>query len=194
MKKLLLALGLAVPLAGCFSFGAKPPPTLMTLTAASPVAVGQPQSSPVGSGVLILVPAIPQALATARVPVQSDPTNVAYLKNAQWVEPPQQLFARLLADTVTSKTGRVVLSTSQSMVDPGVRLSGELRNFGVDAATREAVVTYDGSMLRGGGTNVEKRRFEARVPVAEITGNAVGPAINQAANQVASEVADWIGR
>ena len=64
----------------------------------------------------------------------------------------------------------------------------------VDATTREAVVTYDGSMMRGTGTTVEKRRFEARVPVAEITGPGVGPALNQAANQVAGEVADWIGR
>lgn len=194
MNKTLLALGLALPLAACFSFGAKPPPTLMTLTAASPVAVGEPQSSAAAPTILILVPAVPQALATARVPVQSGQTAVSYLKNAQWVEPPQRLFARLLSDTVTSKTGRVVLSMNQSMSDPGARLSGELRNFGIDADTREAVVTYDGALIRGSSHNVEKRRFEARVPVAEISAEAAPAALNQAANQVASEVADWVGR
>lgn len=194
MNKTLLSLGLAVPLAGCFSFGAKPPPTLMTLSATSPVAVGQAQSSAAGATILILVPAVPQALATVRIPVQASDTSVAYLKGAQWVEPPPRLFARLLADTVTSKTGRVVLSTSQSMADPGARLTGELRNFGIDAATREAVVTYDGALIRGGSTTVEKRRFEARVPVVEISGDGVAPALNQAANQVASDVADWVGR
>lgn len=194
MNKIALSLGLAIPLAGCFSFGSKPPPTLMTLTAASPVTVGQTQASSVGTGVLILVPAVPQALATARVPVQSDATNVAYIKNAQWVEPPQRLFARLLSDTVTSKTGRVVLSLSQSFSDPGARLSGELRNFGIDGGTREAVVTYDGALIRSAGTGVEKRRFEARVPVAEITPEGVPAALNQAANRVAGEVADWVGR
>lgn len=194
MKKILLPLGLLVPLAGCFSFGDKPPPTLMTLTAASPVAVGQPQSSAATPTILILVPSVPQTLATARVPVQSGDTAVSYLKGAQWVEPPQRLFARLLSDTITSKTGRVVLSMSQSFADPGARLSGELRNFGIDQNTREAVVTYDGALIRGAATNVEKRRFEARVPVAEISAEGVPAALNQAANQVAGEVADWVGR
>lgn len=204
MNKLLLPLGFvlprglivlaALPLGACFSFGEKPPPTLMTLTATSPVAIGQPQSSAAAPTILILVPAVPQALATARVPVQASETSIAYLPKAQWVEPPQRLFARLLADTVTSKTGRVVLSTSQSLSDPGARLTGELRNFGIDATTREAVVTYDGSLIRGSATNVEKRRFEARVPVAEISGEGVAPALNQAANRVAAEVADWIDR
>ena len=194
MKKVLLSLALAAPLAGCFSFGDKPPPTLMTLTPASPVAVGQAQTSAGTPTILIMVPSVPQALATARVPVQSGETAVSYLKNAQWVEPPQRLFARLLADTVTSKTGRVVLSLSQSFSDPGARLSGELRNFGIDGATREAVVTYDGALIRTSTAGVEKRRFEARVPVAEITPEGVPAALNQAANRVAAEVADWVGR
>lgn len=194
MKRILLSLGLVAPLAGCISFGDKPPPTLMTLTAASPVAVGQPQTSAGTPTILILVPAVPQSLATARIPVQSGETSVSYLKNALWVEPPQRLFARLLADTVTSKTGRVVLSLSQSFADPGARLSGELRNFGIDGDKREAVVTYDGALIRNGATAVEKRRFEARVPVADITPEGVPAALNQAANQVAGEVADWVGR
>ena len=46
---------------------------------------------------------------------------------------------------------------------------------------------------RDSGKVVEKRRFEARVPVSEIEPGAVGVGINQAANQVAGEVADWVG-
>lgn len=194
MKKLILVAMLAAPLAGCFSFGETPPANLMTLSAATPVAIGQPQNSAGAATILIQVPSVPQSLATARVPVQSDATSIAYLPKAQWVEPPQRLFARLLADTVTAQTGRVVLSAAQSLVDPGARLTGELRNFGLDAGTREAVVTFDGALVRGAATSVEKRRFEARVPVAEISGEAAGPALNQAANQVAGEVAAWVGR
>ena len=40
----------------------------------------------------------------------------------------------------------------------------------------------------------EKRRFEARVPVAAIDAASAGVALNRAANQVAMQVADWIGR
>jgi cholesterol transport system auxiliary component len=190
----LLVLAAALPLAACFSFGAKPPPSLLTLTPAAAVPVGQQASSATAKSISISVPAVPQELATARVPVQASATTVAYVEKAQWVEVPSRLFARLLSDTISARTGQVVLSTAQAISDPGARLGGELRTFGLDAATREAVVTYDASLIRAGQTAVEKRRFEARVPVAAIDAVAAGPALNQAANQVATEVADWIGR
>lgn len=190
----LLVLAAFAPLAGCVSFGAKPPPSLLTLQAATPVPVGAQASSATARSITIAVPAVPQSLATARVPVQATATSVAYVEKAVWVEVPARLFARLLADTVTTRTGRVVLSGAQSISDPGARLGGELRNFGLDATTREAVVTYDASLIRSDPAAVEKRRFEARVPVAAIDAVSSGPALNQAANQVAGEVADWVGR
>ena len=193
MKKLLISLAL-LPLAGCVSFGAKPPESLLSLTATEQVAVGQAQSSAGARTVSIQVPAVPQALANNRIPVQASATDIAYVKDAQWVEPPARQFARLLSDTVTARTGRVVLSGAQSLADPGARLAGELRMFGVDAATSAAVVTYDAALVRDEGGALEKRRFEARVPVSAIEPAPVGAALNQAANQVASEVADWIGR
>ena len=183
-----------LPLAGCISFGAKPPPTLLTLTSASSVPVGQNQDSATARSITIQVPVVPQSLATARVPVQATPTSIAYVADAQWAEPPARLFARLMSDTVAARTGLVVLSTVQSIGDPGAQLGGELRSFGLDASTREAVVTFDASLTRTGKQTVEKRRFEARVPVATIDAVSAAAGINQAANQVATQVADWIGR
>ena len=196
MKKpaVLLALAVAVPLAGCISFGAKPPPSLLTLRAAAAVPVGRTETATPQHTITVNVPAVPEAIAVTRVPVQASDTSIAYIKDAQWAEPPAKLFARLVADTITAKTGWVVLGNDQTRVDPGAQLSGELRHFGVDATTHEAVVTYDAALLREGATNVEKRRFEARVPVSSITPGPVGEAINQAANQVAGEVADWLGQ
>ena len=183
-----------LPLAGCISFGAKPPPTLLTLTSASSVPVGQNQDSATAKSITILTPVVPQSLATARVPVQATPTSIAYVTDAQWAEPPARLFARLVSDTVAARTGMVVLSTAQSIGDPGGSLGGELRNFGLDATARQAVVTFDASLTRAGKATVEKRRFEARVPVSTIDAASAAAGINQAANQVATEVADWIGR
>lgn len=193
MKKTLVLIAF-LPLSACISFGAEPPPSLLTLTSAQAVPVGQTQSSANAGTITIAVPAVSQALATTRVPVQSSETSIAYIKGAQWGELPARLFARLVSDTVAAKTNRVVLSTAQSFSDPGARLSGELRNFGVDATRSEAVVTFDASLIRGSAAVVEKRRFEARVPVAVIEAGVVGVAVNQAANQVASDVADWVGR
>ena len=193
MKTPLLLLA-ALPLAGCITFGAKPPPSLLTLSADAQVPVGQDQTSSTAKSVTIQVPAVPQSLATARVPVQASPTSIAYVKNALWAEPPSRLFARLLSDTMTARTGRVVLSGAQSTIDPGARLGGELRSFGLDAATQSAVVVFDASLIRLNTTAVEKRRFEARVPVTAIDAASAAPAISQAANQVAGQVADWVGR
>lgn len=183
-----------LPLAGCISFGAKPPPTLLTLTSQSSVPVGQNQNSATAKSITIQVPVVPQSLATARVPVQATPTSIAYVTDAQWAEPPARLFARLVSDTVAARTGQVVLSTVQSMGEPSAQLGGELRSFGLDAGTREALVTFDASLTRAGKQSVEKRRFEARVAVSAIDAASAAAGINQAANQVATQVADWIGR
>lgn len=184
---------LALPLSACLSFGAKPPPSLLTLSAATPVAAGASQSAPGANTITIATPTVPQEIATLRVPVRSSPTTVAYLKDAQWVEAPQRQFARLLGDAVTTRTGRVVVGT-RLFGEPGATMTGDLRSFGVDATTSEAVVTFDAALVRQSGSPLQKRRFEARVPVAVVEPNAVGIALNQAANQVAGEVADWVGR
>ncbi len=202
MKKLAM-IALFLPLGGCLSFGAEPPPSLLTLTADSAVPTGETTSSATAKSITIAVPVVPQELAAARVPVRSSGTTVAYLKDAVWVEAPNRLFARLLSDTISTRTGRVVLSLRQSLSDPGARLGGELRHFGVDATTNEVVVTYDATLVRDRATSAsapraaatfEKRRFEARVAIAEVTPAATGIALNAAANQVAGQVADWVGR
>lgn len=190
----LLALVPAAFLSGCISFGAKPPPSLLTLTAATPAPVGKEETATPDHTITVIVPVVPEALAVQRVPVQATNTSIAYVKDARWVESPAKLFARLLSETITAKTDWVVLGTRETRVDPGTRLSGELRHFGVEAATREAVVTYDGSLLRPGAEPVEKRRFEARVPVSKIAAGPVGEALNEAANKVADEVAAWVGQ
>jgi cholesterol transport system auxiliary component len=188
----LLALLAALPLAGCISFGEKPPETLMSLSATTPVAVGATRTAQDSSAILLLVPTVPQSLATQRLPVQAGANAVAYLKDALWVEPPARLFRALLAETITAKTGRVVPDLRQSGIAPDTRLSGRLLNFGLDAPAASVVVTYDAALLRKGSTTLETRRFEARAPVASEQPQAVAAALNQAANQVAGEVAGWV--
>jgi len=110
----------------------------------------------------------------------------------QLVDTPAKLFQGLLEETVRRTTNRVVLGPSQTTLDPGLTVAGELQRFGYDASTGQVVVTYDGSLSAAGGARVETRRFTATVP-ADGTAASVGPALNQAANQVAQDVAKWIG-
>ncbi|MEZ0496008.1 ABC-type transport auxiliary lipoprotein family protein [Sphingomonas sp. IW22] len=192
MKK--LAILLTLPLAACIRFGAEPPPSLLTLNPVAQVPVGAAADTGTARNITIRVPVAPQEVSVTRVPVRATDTSIAYVKDAEWVEPPARLFARLLSDTVTARTGYVVLSNRQANLDPGAQLTGELRQFGLDANARAAIVTYDASLLRKGAATFDKRRFEARVPVTAIDAPNAAAGLNQAANQVATEVADWIGR
>ena len=185
-----LALAASLALSGCLSFGAKPPPTLMRLTADDQLSASS-RTAPAGEAITVVPPSAPAELLTPRVPVRTGATAVAYVKDAQWVEAPTILFARLLSETIAAKNGRVVLDPKQFTFDPGQRLTGTLQTFGLDADRMEAVLVYDAAVSRG--ESVETRRFEAHVPVPALDAASAPAALNQAANQVAAEVAAWVG-
>ena len=150
MKKrsILLALGAGLALSGCISFGAKPPPFLLRLTPAQEGAAGAARSAAAGQAITVAIPIVGQELMTPRVPVHSGANQVAYLKDAQWVEMPSALFARLVSETISVRTGRVVLDPRQFALDPGVKLTGTLQNFGLDGDRMEALVVYDAALAR----------------------------------------------
>ena len=170
--KLIFAFAGLLALAACFG-GASVPDQLMTLTPAETRAVAAP------------------ALRTLRVPVYVSETAIQYLEDAQWVENPGPLFGRLVGEIIAARTGRVVLDPNQFTHDPGVQLTGQLVQLGLDPNAMEAVIVYDAAMIRG-RTSITTNRFEARVSVADDTPAVVAPALNQAANHVAEQVAAWV--
>jgi cholesterol transport system auxiliary component len=173
--------------------GGKAPLTLLRLTPQAALQGEAVRSASAGEAITIAVPIVGKELRTIRVPAQVSQNEVAYIEDLQWVDTPDRLFQDLLSETVRRTTGRVVLDPKQSLLDPGVTVTGQLHRFGYDAAEQAVIVRFDGARSAAGGTSVETRRFEARVPAA---GDAatVGPALNQAANQVAIEAAAWIAR
>jgi cholesterol transport system auxiliary component len=192
-KAPILGLAAALSLTGCLNLGGpKPPATLMRLSAASSVPPQTNRTASAAQAVTVVVPTVPQELAVLRVPVTKGGISVAYLKDAQWVELPNALFARLLSETIAATTGRIVLDSRQFSFDPGTKLTGQLQTFGLDADTMEVVARYDAVLARG-ADGVETHRFEARVKVAAADAADVSPALNQAANQIAADVARWIG-
>jgi cholesterol transport system auxiliary component len=188
---------LPLALSGCISFGAKPPPSLISLSSAAQIAEGAAQTISGADALSINVPLSPQAIATNRVAVSTAGTEIAYVKDALWSEPPARLFQRMLAETVTAKTGKVVLDPRQFALSTGPQLSGQLKSFGIQvaysgAAAGEALVIYDAALSRERGQKVVTRRFEGKSPVGRIDSKSVGPALNLAANAVAVQVADWV--
>jgi cholesterol transport system auxiliary component len=186
------AVALSLSACALLGGGPKPPPTLLTLTPSAAAPESLARSANAGETVTIELPVIPKELRSVRVPAQVGPTAVAYIKDLQWVDTPDRLFQDLLSETVLRTTSRVVIDPKQAALDPGLVVSGQLSRFGYEAGEGGVLVRYDAAMSAAGGTRVETRRFEARVP-ADGTAGTVGPALNDAANQVATQVAQWIG-
>ena len=190
VMRMAAAAALALGLAGCF--GGKAPKNLITLSSTAPDPGPITRSANAGEAVTIEAPVVAKEIRTTRVAAQSGTTTVAYIKDLTLVDTPDKLFKDLVAETVLRTTNRVVLDQRQSNLDPGLVVTGRLTNFGYEAGAGSVLVRYDAALAASGGTRVETRRFEARVP-ADGTAATVGPALNAAANQVAADVAKWIG-
>lgn len=172
--------------------GSKAPDALYILTPEAPMPASASREAPAGEAVTVRVPVVGEELRTTRVPVHVGDTQVEYLTDLIWVDTPDELFRALVEETIRRTTSRVVLDPKQTALDPGLVLSGKLWRFGYDAPTGEVVVRFDGVLATQGGTHVETRVFESRVPAVG-TAESASVALNRAANQVAMDVARWIG-
>ena len=189
--KLTLPLAILAALPACVSLGGKAPPQLLDLRSDASSQTGASWSGTVQTATVVAAPKLPRKLDTDRVPVQFEGTNIAYLTDAHWVEKPDRLMQRLLTETLSAGGARLILDPFMAGGRQAETLDGELLEFGVDADRQEVVIVFDAVWTRG--TNVQKRRFEAREPVGEVIPTNVAPAMNRAANRVAKDVAAWMG-
>ncbi len=185
-------LGSSLLLTGCVSLGSEPPESLLDLTASQSAPAGATSSASRDEALAIYEPEVPAKIDVLRVPVQVSSTEVAYLKDAVWVEKPARLFRRLLAETVRVRTNRLVLDADDPGLSAQSRLRGVLREFGYDASNSSVLVRFDAIRRSTDGT-METQRFEAVEQGVEARAGAVGAALNRAANDVAGQVADWVG-
>jgi cholesterol transport system auxiliary component len=188
-----LLLGLLVAAtAGCVRFGAEPPQRLLAIESTTRLEPGKSLDGPTERALFIEAPNAAKAIDTQRVAVRATPTGFAYVKKALWVDTPAQQFQALLSEIVSARTDRMVLDPAQYPARAGHVLHGDLLEFGIDAGRKEAVVTYDATLLAADGKTVRRQRFSASRPVSKVAADTVAPAISAAANEVAAAVADWI--
>jgi len=188
----LVALGLAFALAGCLSFGKDPPDTLFNLTPARVAAAGTGATGTAAQAISVLEPQASARIDVLRVPVQVDDASVAYLQDAQWVEKPARLFARLLEESIRAKGTRLVVDGSDAEYSAQTKLSGQLLDLGYDARSGSVVVRYNAVLQLPDG-QIRTRLFESTMPGIAADAAAVRPALNAAANDVAGQVAEWVG-
>lgn len=191
MRRSIAMAMLALTLPGCVSFGSDPPPTLFRLTPDRVAPAGTETSGQLANAVIVEDPTADQRIAVMRVPVQVDAANVAYLKDAQWVERPTRQFGALLAETIRARSSRLVFAASESNLPGAMRLSGRLLDMGYDAPSQSVVVRYDA--IRTVGSEIATKRFESVVAGVPAEAALIGPALNEAANAVAAQVAEWVG-
>ena len=187
----IVALPLVLALGACVSFGGKAPASMLVLTADNVVTAGTARTATATDALVIQMPDVPRKLDTNRIPVQINGSSIAYLKDAFWADKPARLMQSLLVETISAKSGNLVLTEVEAGGKAARFLSGSLIEFGIDASANEAVVIYDAvKITRGSAT--EKRRFEARRPIAAIEAAPAGTALNSAANDVAIQIAIWV--
>ncbi len=188
----LAALFPALALAGCLSLGAEPPASLLNLTAEARAPVGSETSGTRENALAVEEPQVPAEIDVLRVPVRVSDTELAYLKDAVWVDKPARLFRRMLAETLRMRTSRLVIDSDDPSLFAESHLRGTLREFGYDASRSAVIVRFD-AIRQGASGAVETQRFEVVEEGVLAKPAPVGAALNRASNEVARQVADWIG-
>ncbi|OCC25657.1 ABC transporter [Croceicoccus estronivorus] len=186
------ALSLLLTLPGCISLGAKVPDQLMTLTPDVSASAGSVASGTLADAIAVIDPGTPRELDVQRIPVQVNDTEIAYLKDATWVEKPARLFRRLLSETIRAGGTRLVIGGADEQYAAATKLTGQLLAMGYDARTQSVVVRFEAVLARPGG-KIATRRFESEIAGVAPKAQYVGPALNEAANDVAAQVAEWVG-
>lgn len=181
----------SLTLGACVSLGSKAPAQLISLSAESPAPVGAIGQGKLSDAVVILDPTTDRRLDVQRVAVQVDDVNVAYLKDAAWVERPARQFRQLLAEVIRAKGKRLVLEENDELIGAKLVLSSRLNDMGYDARSQSVIVRLDAVRQQADGTMISQR-FESRISGIPPKNELIAPALNRAANDVARQVADWV--
>jgi cholesterol transport system auxiliary component len=183
-----VALSLALALAGC---AGQPARTTFDLTA--PVDVRR--SGGLSGQIVINEPTTVQALDTDRILVRESAGSLAYLPDAQWADRMPRLVQTRLIQTFenASRLGRV--GRPGDRVVPDYALNLDIRSFGIESATSEAVVEITARLVSDRtGRVVSARGFSARQSVGSISGPQAAAALDQALSQVLRQIVLWGGR
>jgi cholesterol transport system auxiliary component len=191
-SRALTILLLTLPLAGCISFGEKPPTHFLSLSADAQRPAGQNMTAQDKNAISVAVPVTAAALRNQHIAVVTADNAVAYLPKALWADVPPNLFRNVLAETIEAKTGRFVPDVRNASITPDTRLGGTLSAFQLVGGQNKVVVVYDATLAKSGSDLIRTRRFEAVVPTASEQPDSVGAALNRASNIIATDVAAWI--
>ena len=186
-----LAAFASLALAGCISFGPKVPQQLLSLVPDNTAQVGPVTTGNTADAIVVLNPEADRSLDMLRVPVRVNAATIAYLKDIAWIEKPAHQFRALLAETLRTRTSRLVVEDGDIDAIGRTVISGRLLAMGYDAPTQSVVVRIEMQRQEKGGA-ITSRRFEAVVPGIAAEAAPVAAALGRASNDVAAQVANWV--
>ena len=176
----LLALG------GC---GGGAPPQTFDLTAPK-----DGLSAGTGRGLLVVgEPTALQALDSTRILVMTSSGSLAYLPGAQWSDRlPKLLQVRLIQTFENGKRIQAVGRPGDRLV-PVAQLNSEIRAFGLDEKTGEAVIEMSVKIVNDRtGRILAGQVFSSRIPAGGNDGPVVSAALDLATQALLRDVVRWV--
>jgi cholesterol transport system auxiliary component len=177
------ALGLL--LAGCASGAA---PTTYDLTAPREIHTGR------GRGLLVVAePQALQAFDSPRIVITTRDGSIAYLPDAQWADRlPKLLQVRLIQTFENGQRIQAVGRPGDRLV-PAAQLNSEIRRFGLDERTGEAVVEVSVKIVNDrSGRILAGQVFTQRVAGGGVSGAAATAALDVANQALLRDIVRWV--
>jgi cholesterol transport system auxiliary component len=139
-------------------------------------------------------PTTVQAIDSDRILVR-DAGALSYLPDAQWADRLPKLFQVRLIQTFenASRLGRVGRPGDRVIAD--LALNADIRSFGIEAASAQAVVEVTVRIVSDRTGRVSAARgFVSRIPVGSVTGPVAAKALDEAMSQVLRDIVRWAAR
>lgn len=155
-----------------------------------------PRDIPASRGRGLLVVAEPQALQaidSARIVITTREGGIAYLPDAQWADRlPKLLQVRLIQTFENGQRIQAIGRPGDRLV-PAAQLNSEIRRFGLDERTGEAVVELSVKIVNDRtGRILAGQVFTQRVAGGGTSGPAATAALDVASQAMLREIVRWV--
>ena len=173
-------------LAGCASSAA---PTTFDL-----IAPRDANASGRGRGLLVVAePQALQAFDSARIVITTREGSIAYLPDAQWADRLPKLFQVRLIQTFENGSRIKAIGRPGDRLIPAAQLNSEIRQFGLDERTGEAVVEVSVKIVNDrSGRILAGKIFTQRVAGQGVTGPGATAALDVANQALLRDIVHWV--
>ncbi|MCA3630710.1 MAG: membrane integrity-associated transporter subunit PqiC [Methylobacterium sp.] len=181
----LMAMALAGFLAGCA--GSAPPPTF-DLAAPRDNLDARP-----GRGLVVVAePSALAAIDTNRITVMTRGGGLAYLGDAQWSDRLPRLVQVRLIQTFENANRLTTIGRPGDRLLPVAQLNSEIRRFGIDEATGEAVIEMSVRIVQDStGRILAGKIFTRSVPADGASGPVAAAALDLAMQELLRDIVGW---